>query len=460
MARRSALGLLYVGAAAGCAEVALAYATSTGGLIADARWTLFWRIAAWWVLFAIGAGALLHAPRRPALVLVLVFGVAMRLAGLAGHPVLSSDLYRYAWDGRVQAAGIDPYRYAPGEPQLVGLREHWLWPAPNRCLALSLNPGCTLINRRAVRTIYPPVAELWFRGVYAVEGVGARDRGWRGAALVVDLAVLAVMLALLRGWRRDPRWLALYAWSPIAVLETAQNGHVDGLAVLLVLLALVALRRRPGWAGSLLGAATLIKLYPALLMVLLVRRRAPAFLAAFVAFGTVVVIGYLPHVLAVGTKVLGYLPGYLREEMYTGGDRFQLIGLVGLSGTAATIAAALVVVVVLGVVVSSSVTRCEPDTAARRLLGCGLLVATPVQPWYALVLVAVAALGGAWWWLGVAAAGYPLFFTVIVSGPKYTGELSYAIALVVVLGGAVVSTSSRQRRPRLRLAEPAIHAPP
>ena len=44
----------------------------------------------------------------------------------------------------------------------------------------------------------------------------------------------------------------------------------------------------------------------------------------------VVAVGYLPHVLGVGTKVLGYLPGYLREEDYDAGGRYLLAGLLGL----------------------------------------------------------------------------------------------------------------------------------
>ena len=39
----------------------------------------------------------------------------------------SNDLYRYMWDGRVQAAGIDPYQYVPTATQLTGLRNEFLF---------------------------------------------------------------------------------------------------------------------------------------------------------------------------------------------------------------------------------------------------------------------------------------------------------------------------------------------
>jgi len=38
----------------------------------------------------------------------------MRLPLLPGWPV-STDMFRYVWDGRVQGAGINPYLYVPAD---------------------------------------------------------------------------------------------------------------------------------------------------------------------------------------------------------------------------------------------------------------------------------------------------------------------------------------------------------
>src|SRR5205085_117907 len=131
-------------------------------------------------------------------------------------------------------------------------------------------------------------------------------------------------------WGRDERWTALYALSPFPVVEVVNNGHVDGLAALLVVVALVlAARRGAVWAGAALGAAALIKLYPALFVLGLVGmggagaegggRRWSSLIRAAAGAAAVAVAGYLPHVAAVGWRVVGYLPGYLREEHYVGG---------------------------------------------------------------------------------------------------------------------------------------------
>ena len=64
-----------------------------------------------------------RAPSRRAL--WLIFGLAIALRGyvLLFDPLLSSDIYRYIWDGKVQAAGINPYRYFPAHHALAALRE-------------------------------------------------------------------------------------------------------------------------------------------------------------------------------------------------------------------------------------------------------------------------------------------------------------------------------------------------
>src|SRR5205085_500789 len=128
------------------------------------------------------------------------------------------------------------------------LREPWLWPEQRPC-PLAYRPlGCTRINRSGVHTIYPPGAEAFFAAVYHLTGIGARGKPWQVAGLVVDVGVVALLIAGLRRRGRDPRWAALYALCPAPVLEIVNNGHVDGLAILLGVAALVV--SSGGGAGS------------------------------------------------------------------------------------------------------------------------------------------------------------------------------------------------------------------
>jgi hypothetical protein len=339
-------------------------------------------------------------------------------------------------------AGFNPYEHRPRAPELARLREGWLFPDEAGCAELARPPGCSRINRSSERTIYPPLAQAWFSGVYRIAGIDARHKAWQVSGLVVDMAVVALLPVVLRAWRRDRRWVALYALSPFPVVEAVNNGHVDGLVALLVVAALLAAaHRRPGWAGALVGAAVLVKLYPAVLVVglagggMVAARRWSPLLKAAAAAGAVVVAGYLPHVISVGAKVLGYLPGYLREEDYDAGGRYLLAGMLGLPPGPTAALAACGLAAVVGWV---GLRRPDVPRAWAALLGGLLLATTPVQPWYAVSLVAVAAAAARPGWMLVAAAGYPYFFAVILDHghPVAIGRLSYGLAFLAVAVGA------------------------
>src|SRR5215211_2454643 len=51
--------------------------------------------------------------------IVFIFAAAFRFDLVAERPYLSTDVYRYVWDGRVQARGINPYRFSPSAPELA-----------------------------------------------------------------------------------------------------------------------------------------------------------------------------------------------------------------------------------------------------------------------------------------------------------------------------------------------------
>ena len=422
-------------AVAATAGAGLCLSFVTAEPLRNDRWALLVRLAAWAVVWGAGVVCALRLPRRVAVPAIVGVAFVLRLVALAGQPILSDDLYRYAWDGRVQTSGINPYRYTPSSPQLGDLREDWLWPGAEGCAGLQREPGCTRINRPSVNTIYPPVAEAWFAAVYRVAGIDARHKAWQIAGLVGDMALVGLLPAVLRAWKRDERWTALYALSPVAVVEVVNNAHVDGLAALFVVLALLtAARRRPGWAGALLAGAFLVKLYPAVVGL--------AFVAAFAgrrallrlggAFAGVVALAYLPHVATVGLDVLGYLPGYLEEERYGEGGRYLLAGLLGLPPALTAALAGAGLAATAGWVL---LRRPEVPRGCAVLLGALLLAVTPVQPWYAATLLAVATVAARPAWSAVVVAGYPYFFAVLLDAPHAVaiGRVSYGLALGVLL---------------------------
>ncbi|MEV6527890.1 glycosyltransferase family 87 protein [Longispora sp. NPDC051575] len=414
-----------------------------------------------WVVFGAAVWLLRRAPRRTAVALVLLGGLALPVLAAFAPPRSSDDLYRYLWDGRVQASGVDPYAHPPADPALAGLRDGFLWPADGPW-CLSGGDVCTRINRPTVPTIYPPVAQAYFLGVHVLSPAGSRTRPIQLAAALIAAATTLLLVRALPRFGLDPRWAALWAWCPTVFLEAGNNGHVDVLAAGLAGAALTVLagartRGRTVWGGVLLGLAVAVKLTPGLLAPALLRRR--PVLLALVAAGTVA-LGYAPHVWAVGADVLGYIPGYLTEEGYANGQRFALLTLVLPAGWAPVAAGVLLVAAGAWTALRSDPDR--PWDAAVVMVGAALLVATPGYSWYALLLVLLVALSGRPAWLTVAAAGHLALYAADLGLSPLAGQrLGYGLAAVAVLVAAVVR---RRRAPVADPGEggqgPAPHLPP
>jgi Glycosyltransferase family 87 len=400
----------------------------------DARWTLLAVIGAMWLAFALAARTVLRMPARQAVPLVIAGGILLQGIGLAAAPRSTDDFYRYAWDGRVQAAGIDPYRYPPNDPALVALRDDWLFPPDCR----PSDPACTIINHPQYRTLYPPVAQVWFRAVHAVSPAGSRHKPWQLAAALLAVLTALAIVAVLRRSGRDPRWAVLWAWCPTVAIEAGNAAHVDVLGVLLLVagLGLVA-RRRAAVGGGLLGAAVAVKFLPALVFPAVLRRRGLVVLGAAAA---TFAVSYLPHVLAVGPDVLGFLPGYLDEEGYDGTERFPVLRLVLPAGVVPAGVVAAVAALILAAAAGLVGWRTDPDHPADGavvVVGIALLLTGPSYPWYALILVALVTLSRRWIWLVVAAAAYPPYFVGALHLPvEATFGISYGAAALVLAGAA------------------------
>jgi hypothetical protein len=276
-----------------------------------------------------------------------------------------------------------------------------------------------------VHTIYPPVAEAYFTAVDELSLPGSGSLPFQAAAATCAIATAVLLLAGLRRLGRDPRLAVLWAWCPLTGLEAGNNAHVDVLAAFLTAAALLTLaregrRRRTAFGAVLLGLAVAAKITPVLAAPAVVRRR-PATLAVAGAAATGIV--YLPHLLAVGGGVIGFLPGYLEEEGYGSGHRFQLLSIV-MPGWWATLAA----VTVLAAVAVAVVRGTDPDRPWRGALamtGAALAVTTPPFAWYAMLLVVLVAIDGRAEWLALAAAGS-------------LGAVGYATALAVVAAASLL----------------------
>ena len=224
-------------------------------------------LTAYLLLFLAGALLSIFAARSlsaSGLPFLLLCAGVFRVTLLFRAPDLSDDVYRYVWDGRVAAAGISPYAFAPDDPRVEGM-----FPELRARVA-----------HRDLRSVYPPVAQAVFRTAAAAPGDGVL--AMKTLVVAGDVAVVALLFA--SGGGGAGFGAALYAFHPLAVTESAGQGHVDSLGVALLLAALIFVsRRRPLTAGAAFAASVLTKYVPLAAALPLARRGGWRLVAAAMA---------------------------------------------------------------------------------------------------------------------------------------------------------------------------------
>lgn len=224
------------------------------------------------------------------LISMIILGVILRLASAPTAPAWEDDFYRYLWDGAVASQGVNPYEYPPE----VGGSE-----GGGNLHALAGESGIVhdRINHAHLRTIYPPLAQASFAAVYHIAPWSFN--AWRGVILLHDVATMFLLVLLLRGLGLSSMYAAVYWINPLLVKEFYQSAHMDALLLPWIVGALLMLvRYRAVMASALLAAATAVKLWPAILLPILLRREASR-----------------PHVLSLGSGVFVILAGLLLAPM-------------------------------------------------------------------------------------------------------------------------------------------------
>ena len=310
------------------------------------------------------AGALFVVRRGPptdgrALAACIAVGVAARVVVAGGAPLVSDDVYRYLWDGRVQQFGLSPYEAVPDDPALAGLRT-----AATR----RIDPTSAVLP-----SIYPPLAQRFFLAVTAVDD---------SVAAMVAAVVLCDLLTLLVVWRwllatgRSPWWTLAYAWHPLVILESAAGAHVDALGTLLVAAGAWALvRRRPLAAALAVAGAVAVKFLPLVLLPLLWRR---VRLRHAALAGAGVALLYLPFVEPDGTLPIGSLATYAAQWRFNGPLFRGLAVWIGVPGAVAAAVGA-------GLAAAAAARRTlGPGEPAAWAWPLGVTVAflPAVYPWY------------------------------------------------------------------------------
>lgn len=292
---------------------------------------------------------------------ILSIALLLRAPMFLTEPSLSDDVWRYIHDGRAQNAGVNPYRFAPAHRQTASFR----------------GPEYSRINHPELPTIYPPVAQYTFRFAALFPDPLL---AWRLLLLACELGLVWAAATFLARRRINTANLMLYAWHPLAIVESIGSAHLEPVAIALMVGALAFMTSgRPLRAGAALAAAVAAKLVAAPVLLSAGRgwRTPAAFLLTLVAV-------YAPFA-SDGTNALGSL-GVFANSWESNGSFFTILAPIVGERIYRLVAATLLLSMIW-------LWRRRPVADATLYYFLALFILAPVvHPWYLLWVLAAAVL--------------------------------------------------------------------
>ena len=341
-------------------------------------------IPIFFVLYAIAGGAYgvgIWQQKKMSLLFIWVFAVVFRVTLLFSMPSLSDDIFRYVWDGRVLAHGINPYLYPPNSEALMFLRDSSIYPH---------------INHPYLPTIYPPVAQFFFVTIY---GIFQSIYGFKLVIILCDLVLGVLLLKLLHRQGKASQAVLVYLWHPLVVIEGAGSGHMDFLGVLILMLVLwMWYVKRDTWAFVGLAGAVLVKFLPIVFMPVLVRwsnKWFPQNWKSILWLPIILVGGYLPFVM-MGGPLWGSLGTYTANWAFNSPVFWIMKTFLGDGLLARKVIGGMFIVFVLIV----SFFRYTP-LAAGFMIVAGFVILTPtLHPWYLVWFIPFLVFYPRYCWIG------------------------------------------------------------
>jgi hypothetical protein len=326
---------------------------------------------------------------------ILVLATLLRLPFVGTTPWLSDDLYRYLWEGLALGAGVDVFSVAPAT--VLGLDD-----------ALR-----DRVNHGALTSIYPPLALAWFRLLAWGPLVPATAQL---ATSAVDLLTVGLLCTLAPTLRAGLHPGLLWALHPLPILAAAHGAHLDVVAVACTVALLAALRagaHRTALTGLCAGIG--VKLFPIVLIPLVLRALRPRAPTTSWLVGPAVLVGLglwaLWPCLGAGGRLFESLGTYARDWSFNGAiEPWLRPVLEEYTRPLLLVAGAFAVLI--------SLVRRPSVVLGWRDAGAAFLLLTPTaHPWYALWLLAPAALSGSLPWVGVASAVSSSYLVLITLDP-------------------------------------------
>jgi hypothetical protein len=256
-----------------------------------------------------GSGGGRSSSTRKLILFIVLVAVVMRLPAFWMPGKNGFDYNRYLWDGAVLAHGHNPYQYTPDDivkhdkgdatiRELVNLKGSGAFDH----VAYTGGDILDRCNHPELKTPYPPLAQAFFALGHLIAPFNLA--GWRVVLMLFDALAALSVLSLLRASKLPIAWWAAYMWNPIIIQEAYIDAHLEMIvAAGLIIFAWCLCRKKFISAAAVLAAAAAVKIWPAALILFILRpawRQKLRLVLALAIFAIVAAALLLPQRFATG----------------------------------------------------------------------------------------------------------------------------------------------------------------
>lgn len=164
------------------------------------------------------------------LAIIFFFSISFRFLMVISETYLSTDIFRYMWDGMLSGNWTDPYKYVPSSLELDNFKgvEYY-----------------EIYDHKDEFTIYPPFAQIFFFVSHLL--FGNSQLGMKSFLSIFDILNGSLIFLLIKSQKNELfrafKGTLIYLWNPLVIIEFSNSGHLDVLAIFLILLSLYFLTR-------------------------------------------------------------------------------------------------------------------------------------------------------------------------------------------------------------------------
>jgi hypothetical protein len=320
---------------------------------------------------------------------LLIAGIFFRVLLLFSVPNLSEDVYRFIWDGRLAANGINPFSHLPSGimqmPAITGIsKELYL-----------------LLNSVDHYTIYPPVLQgiFWSGAKLFSENVYAAIVFFKSMVLFFEIGTIFVMLQILKKLSLPNHLSLLYILNPLVIIELTGNAHFDGVMIFFVLLALLSILKNKWQASAIfLGLGIATKLLPILFLPLMMNKLGwkKGLLYSLVTAVTTIVLFTLVFDIPTINNMLNSIDLFIRKFEFNAsvyyvvryiGKLIKGYNIIAMAGPFLLLLSSLIILLIS--FKENKTSEISFFNKALFIISTWFLFSTTVHPWYICLPVAI-----------------------------------------------------------------------